>query len=739
MIINSVTRELETSEGLQVKGFGIDVNNAKAFDILSSALYKNKPLAIIRELSCNAYDAHIAAGKKDVPIWVHVPTSLEPFFSVRDEGIGLSHDDVMSLYSTYFASTKASSNDFVGAFGLGSKSPFSYVDSFTVTSIYNGEKRIYSAFKSDKGTPSITCLHTENTNLPNGVEINVPVKMEDLHTFNTNATNFFKTFTPSPIINISIKPLDIVDQFDNITVLKSAYGDTVDVGIKQGNVVYPVDMKTLMGTNNYYKSSDYCTIIEVPIGSVEVTAGREEISYTKNVIAYLKDLLINTKKAFKDHIETDLAKCKSLYEALQNYKSYYTSSYFYFGDASNKLTYRGKPLVYPSIELNLGTDFTDIVGYKYNVSRYTKDNIIYNYRYNYHSISEILFDKFNTSSITSVKFNTEEILKDVNGLYHSVKDSIVIVDVPILSSISNFLKNNNIEKRAILLYGTDIENTLNKKLEDALGEKNLACRSIFKVSELINTPPVPVVKAKKSTGTLKGFKLDEVEDYFKANPNRNAISNTDSVYRPIELKAGGYYITSGVYQHKYELAPNTRLYGANGLNSALKTLKIIDDNTPIYLFPKQNYKTLDKYASIWKDLEVELKTLVDTYKLDKDLQNYFSGQNSIVEDKDILEVFKRTKSIKSKYVEDIIKEYNEFVKDKSVDPIKEAKLVCMKFLRVDFDTLPAVQTIFTKGRDLKEKFPLFKDRYWYSYSSLGTEEVKYINAISYIEENDIKL
>lgn len=38
--------------------------NAQAFKILSSGLYSNKPRAIIREVCCNAWDAHVAAGNK---------------------------------------------------------------------------------------------------------------------------------------------------------------------------------------------------------------------------------------------------------------------------------------------------------------------------------------------------------------------------------------------------------------------------------------------------------------------------------------------------------------------------------------------------------------------------------------------------------------------------------------------------------------------------------------------------
>jgi hypothetical protein len=62
-------------------------NSSKAFGILSSGLYSNKIKAIIRELSCNAVDSHVAADKKDVPFTIHLPTKLEPWFSIRDYGL----------------------------------------------------------------------------------------------------------------------------------------------------------------------------------------------------------------------------------------------------------------------------------------------------------------------------------------------------------------------------------------------------------------------------------------------------------------------------------------------------------------------------------------------------------------------------------------------------------------------------------------------------------------------------
>ena len=144
-------------------------NSAKAFNILSSGLYANKIRAIIRELSCNAIDSHTAAGKLDTQFEVHIPNALEPHFSIRDFGTGLTHEQVTNIYATYFESTKTDSNAFIGALGLGSKSPFSYTDNFTVTAIKDGKKGIYSAFINGEGVPSIALMMSEDTDEHAGV------------------------------------------------------------------------------------------------------------------------------------------------------------------------------------------------------------------------------------------------------------------------------------------------------------------------------------------------------------------------------------------------------------------------------------------------------------------------------------------------------------------------------------------------------------------------------------------
>jgi HSP90 family molecular chaperone len=180
--INAPTFEA-TGEGYkEVSTFSIKAN-AKAFRILIDGLYSDKPRAIVREIASNALDSHIMAGCPEKPFDCHLPNRLEPYFSIRDYGVSLSHDLVMRLYTTVFESTKEDSNSQVGRFGLGSKTPFAYTEAYTVTAYLDGEARMYNAFIDSNGVPSIALLVQEPTTEPNGIEVSFPVSTADCNSF----------------------------------------------------------------------------------------------------------------------------------------------------------------------------------------------------------------------------------------------------------------------------------------------------------------------------------------------------------------------------------------------------------------------------------------------------------------------------------------------------------------------------------------------------------------------------
>ena len=117
---------------------------AKVMSILTDRLYEDPVMAVIREYTCNALDAHISVGKADKPVVLGVPNELMPKFTVEDEGPGLSEEDVFGVAIQVGYSTKEDTNEVKGMFGLGFKSAYAYTDIFTVVSRHGGLKKTYS-------------------------------------------------------------------------------------------------------------------------------------------------------------------------------------------------------------------------------------------------------------------------------------------------------------------------------------------------------------------------------------------------------------------------------------------------------------------------------------------------------------------------------------------------------------------------------------------------------------------
>jgi hypothetical protein len=277
-------------------------NSAKAFNILSSGLYANKIKAIIRELSCNAIDSHTAAGTTQ-PFEVHLPTTLEPWFSIRDFGTGLSHDQVTKIYTTYFESTKTESNAFIGALGLGSKSPFSYTDNFTVTAIQNGRKGIYSAFINDAGVPSIALMGEDQVTESNGVEVKFSVNDRyDFNKFADEAQSVYRWFAVLPTITgntITVNPVEYETK-DIIPGVHSMHLDHRQPGsiAVMGNIAYRIEVpqaeQSLEGLHQLLKHG---LVMEFGIGELDFQASREGLSYIPLTIDSIRKKLVDVNAA----------------------------------------------------------------------------------------------------------------------------------------------------------------------------------------------------------------------------------------------------------------------------------------------------------------------------------------------------------------------------------------------------------------------------------------------------------
>lgn len=326
---------------------------SQAFKILTDNLYEHKIPTIVRELSCNAYDSHVAANNLDTPFELKLPDSLDPNFYIRDFGTGLSEDDVINIYTTYFQSTKQESNDFIGAFGLGSKTPLCYAEQFNVTSYFNGLKYSYLVFINNKGFPEIQKINSEETEEKNGLRIQLAVKTSDIRDFEESCIEFFKynnmkvsykNVSSTFLKNVeSVKPLY---KYKNLEFFVRDYSSS-GFFVKVGQVVYPLSSfptstvkkiltdyvlefaPELNSASSFEKLENICNrysntflLATVPIGSVEVSASREKLSLSEKSI---QNLWSSICKSFVEMLQeqyTELEKIKTYLDAQKFAKDY---------------------------------------------------------------------------------------------------------------------------------------------------------------------------------------------------------------------------------------------------------------------------------------------------------------------------------------------------------------------------------------------------------------------------------
>jgi hypothetical protein len=303
---NAVSGELVGENIGASTAFGFEVN-AKAFRLLSDNIYKDKIGSIVRELSCNAFDAHKQAGNEKEPFFIHLPTSFERYFSIRDYGIGLDKPDVLTIYSTYFKSTKDNSNDMIGAFGLGSKTPFSYTDTFTVKSFFNGKLYIFVAMVDSDGVPVLTEIGTEDTTERNGLEISFAVEnYSAFDQFSRACDDQLRFFDVKPTLNVGkVKENDctVVNDYGSLKTLENGDGVYIKIG-QVGYAVSRYDARQTLG-DDYSAFFDIFpdVLIDAGIGNVEVTVSRESIAFSKKTVKFLQKLIDEKKKIIFAEIE----------------------------------------------------------------------------------------------------------------------------------------------------------------------------------------------------------------------------------------------------------------------------------------------------------------------------------------------------------------------------------------------------------------------------------------------------
>jgi len=315
---NNAQREIESTFEAKSSKFRIEASS-KAFQILSSNLYTDKPLAIMRELACNALDAHWEAECKE-PFQIILPTALNPSLEFHDYGIGMSPEKIGTLFTTFFASDKNLTNAVIGGLGLGSKTPFSYTDTFTLVSYWEGMKYTFLCYIDEEGEPSIQAAgEPEPSEEPRGIHYIIPVKNEDFSTFRYKAQAVLKYFPEdSYTINTDISPQDYAIKNDMYGLRANASYDEKHMNVLMGPVAYKMDKEALP---EKIQSRFRSLLREKPIdvfcniGDIDIQASREALSYDKRSQKKIEVVLQAVKDRIKDDMEKELVNCSTYLEA----------------------------------------------------------------------------------------------------------------------------------------------------------------------------------------------------------------------------------------------------------------------------------------------------------------------------------------------------------------------------------------------------------------------------------------
>lgn len=568
--------------------------SATSFAILSSGLYSNKILAIVRELSCNAYDGHKAKGNEDIPFEIKLPTTLDPMFHVKDFGIGLSYDQVMTIFTTYFESTKNDSDDYIGQLGLGSKSPFSYTNQFTVESRFDGVRSVYSMFINDAGIPACVCMGSEPTDEPTGLTVSLSVKQNDHYRFREAAENALMYFKPYPNVigghhsPNPIKYLLIKDDW----ALRDDDSSYAKPYVIQGFVRYPIDVDQLESfeSGDLKLTDEAKSILKtpidiiVPIGHVQVAPSREHLSYDSRSITNLINFLNGLVDKITPSMQEVIDSADNIWDARRRINTF-TTSKSAFRRLYEKLISANMKLSYKGVEIDnfydvRSSDLTNMYIYSY----YPTSRRRYGSGVDYDILSSSLaaYAGKNKAYGFLIRNNTVVIHNDANVPRLKMRQYVVSLECPVveLTAENKKVPFSDTADKFIAEIGIPIT--------DVIKSSDLVANGSIDMTSKKRAPRGPIDKSEKPVFCGRGFQY--------------SYNSGDWYRETIDMTAGGYFVTTHrsawVDDHLY----NNVVRDLGAVIAYLKKNNVIPQNVNVVGFNKTDFR---KYGgqSNWIDIK----------------------------------------------------------------------------------------------------------------------------------------
>ncbi|MBA8881800.1 ATP-binding protein [Phyllobacterium myrsinacearum] len=276
-------------------------DSAEFFTVLSDTLYRDKKRAVVREVICNGWDAHVMNGCTDKHLEI---TLTDDEMIIKDFGPGISDDRIVPIYCVYGASTKVKDDAQTGGFGLGSKAPFAYTDHFTVVSCFDEKKIVYAISRggtATEGKPEIRQMVAVPTQ-ESGITVTIPLREKEDH---VKFAGIIRSVVYQGGMKVRLNGQELAT-VNYEQARKRGYCAILNrndelreahVYLLYGTVLYPIsttDPSITVATNhaNNLIGKGFKLVLIAPPNSVGVTPSRESLSYsemtTQTILRLLK-------------------------------------------------------------------------------------------------------------------------------------------------------------------------------------------------------------------------------------------------------------------------------------------------------------------------------------------------------------------------------------------------------------------------------------------------------------------
>lgn len=536
----NIERNIQRSGNFEERAMGLAVGSeAFVFNVLRKDLYSDPIGSLIREYTVNAQDEHRKHNKTDVPIYIQAPSTLSPELHIRDYAGGLTEEQVFEFFGNYGASDKRDSNEAVGFFGLGCKSAFAYTDSYVVKSFKDGKVFTFNIYLDETEIGKVAKISEEDTDEPNGVLVLVPVKTNDIYSFQKKVINTVQYFKTTPVIEgLGYEP-DFEKREAKIEGDGWKFFGSGSTVCLMGEIAYPIDTYSINGLESWERNLlDSGLHIVANIGDVQVTASREALQMSEKTVKVIRAKLVEIRDTMVEETEKAFAEAKTLFEA----KSLYYTLISKGGGFGRIIRESGVDLLWNGTVIQDNYIKLDVGHWVTHYSRTYKGKI-----------------KDGSTSILKCGEDTEVYFDDIPvkaKLYKRRADTLLQGDV----------------RQVVFVHTTD-----KKDLEKVIG------MPVGQLNSLEAVVPMPVNNISSSTGIDLSKRTKHMAKVFQLNLDslRGYRKSASEVWeiKEIDTRKGGIYVPI----HRFQ--PQTGLVTSlDGLSDVLYTLQRlgVKTNAPIY-------------------------------------------------------------------------------------------------------------------------------------------------------------